>query len=136
MFRATGLVLALSLAAGGAAAASDFASYDGKDAIRDGQGGTKITTESVEFWTSGSPPHRYRILGVLTDSRGSGLLSGSVTGSGVAKHVRALGGDAAIILSQDSQVRGAIISSGVVGVARRNTTQLLIVKYEDASPSP
>lgn len=117
------------------AIAADFAAYDGKDAVREGSGGTKIVTDGVEFWTSGAPPHRYRILGVLTDQRGTGLLSGSATGTSVARHIRSLGGDGAILLGRDEQVRGAIISNGVVGIARRATTQLLVVKYEDP-PGP
>jgi hypothetical protein len=134
MVRLTALILSLALVAGTATAASDFASYDGNDAVREGQGGTKVTTDGVEFWTSGAPPHRYRVLGVLTDSRSSGVFSGSATGSSVAKHIRSLGGDAAILMSQDSQVRGAFISNGVAGVIRRNTTQLLVVKYQDPAP--
>ena len=122
--------------AAGPALAADFAAYDGKDVMRDGTGGTKIVTDGVEVWTTGTPPHHYRILGVLTDKRGTGLLSGSATGGSVARHIRSLGGDGAIILDRDEQMRGAIISNGVVGIARRATTQLLVVKYEDPPAQP
>jgi len=134
-FIASIAAVAIVLASGHALAA-DFAAYDGKDAVRDGTGGTKIVTDGVEFWTSGTPPHHYRLLGVLTDQRGTGLLSGSATGSSVARHIRSLGGDAAIILDREDQIRGAIVSNGVVGIARRATTQLLVVKYEDLPAQP
>jgi hypothetical protein len=132
MVRATALVVIAALVAGPATAGNDFASYDGKDAITEGKGGTKVVTDGVEFWTSGAPPQHYRILGILTDTRGGGLLSGSATGSSVAKHIKTLGGDAAIVLGHDSQIRGAmVLSNGMVAIAKRNTTQLLVVKYED-----
>jgi hypothetical protein len=132
--RSIGVALAVALAAG-TAHAGDFASYDGRDAVRDGVGGTKVVTDGVEFWTAGTPPHHYRILGVLTDRRGMGLFSGNPLGPSVAKHIRSLGGDAAIVLDHDERVSGAMVINGSVGLARRQTTQLLVVKYEDpASP--
>lgn len=112
-------------------AGSRFAAYEGRGALAEGQGGTKVTTDGVDFWTTGSPPRKYQILGVLTDQRGSGLFSGSPTGSGVAKKITSLGGSAAILLGSESEVSGAMVTNGVVGVARRNTTQLLVVKYLD-----
>ncbi|MFL5297806.1 MAG: hypothetical protein ACJ798_15635 [Phenylobacterium sp.] len=127
--------IAAALLACSQAVAADFAAYDGKDAVREGEGGTKVVTDGIEFWTSGAPPHRYRILGVLTDQRGTGLLSGSATGNSVAKHIRSLGGDGAIVLGRDEHVRGAVISNGMVGILRRATTQLLVVKYEDGPPT-
>jgi len=133
--RAFVLLAVIVLSLPGAAFADDFAAYDGKDAVQQGQGGTKLITDGVEFWTSGAPPHRYRVLGVLTDARGAGLLSGSATGSSEAKHVRRLGGDAAIIMGRDSQVRGIFFSEGFAGIAHRNVTLLLVVKYED-EPTP
>lgn len=127
------VALVVALAGGPAIAGNDFAAYEGKDAVREGDGGTKVITDGVEFWTTGTPPHRFRVLGVLTDRRGAGLLSGSATGHSVAKHIRSLGGDAAIILGRDTQIKsGMLLNNGMVALARRNTTQLLVIKYEDA----
>ena len=117
-------------------ASAKFAAYEGKDAIQEGRGGTKVVKDGVEFWTSGAPPHRYRVLGVISDKRGSGLLSGNAVGSGsVAAMVKDLGGSGVIVADEDSRVTGAVVSNGVVAVARKRTTQLIVVRYEDLEPA-
>lgn len=129
-------VMAGLLMAGSAVAAPKFAAYEGSDAIVQGQGGTRITKDGVDFWTSGAPPHRYQILGVLTDQRGSGLFSGDVVGSsGVVARVKELGGSAVIVGATDASVTGAMVISGNVALARSRTTQLLVVKYLDEAPT-
>ncbi len=42
-----------------------------------GSGGTKITTDGVDFWTSGNPPRAYLVLGVLMDSEDAPARRGS-----------------------------------------------------------
>lgn len=128
----TGLISLAIVVAAPATAGMRFATYEGREATVDGQGGTKVSKDGVDFWTTGTPPRKYQILGVLTDTRGGGLLSGvAIGGSGVAAKITALGGNAAIVLDEQSRTAGAIVSNGVVGIARRNTTQLLVVKYLD-----
>lgn len=119
-----------------ALAGSSFAPYEGKDAVVDGQGGTKVAADGVDFWTLGTPPHRYQVLGVITDTRGSGLFSGEAIGNpGIAKRVKSLGGDAVIVMGRDTQVSGGMVNPyGQMMLARRNTTQMLVVKYLDAQP--
>lgn len=130
------LAAAIALSAGHAVAGTDFAAYEGP-ALAHGVGGTKISTAGVDFWTTGSPPQDYRILGVLDDTRGTGLFSGkAIGGAGVARRVKELGGDAVIVLGSDTSIKGAMImSGGMVGIARRAHTRLLVVKYEDAGPT-
>ncbi len=111
-------------------AGTTYATYEGKDSITEGQGGTKVTADGVDFWTTGTPPHRYQILGILTDTRGMGLLSGEAIGNGgLAKRVKELGGSAVVVLGRDTQIKGAMVIGGNVGLARRATTQMLVVKY-------
>lgn len=130
--RMIAIVLASAAIAGPALAGANFAPYEGKDAIAEGRGGTRVTKDGVDFWTTGEPPRRYQVLGVLSDKRGTGALSGKAIGGGTAKHVREIGGDAAIILGEDTQAVGAMVmQGGMVGVARRKTTQMLVVKYLD-----
>jgi hypothetical protein len=138
MWKSTALtLLATSAIATAAMAGSGFAAYEGKDAIREGQSGTKLQNGGIEFWTTGTPPHRYRILGVMTDSRpATGFGSDFASSGGLVKRIRAIGGDAAIVLNASTDIKGAIaLGNGVVGVARDRTTQFLIVHYEDG-PGP
>lgn len=125
------LGIAIALIGLPAMAGADFAAYEGKGAISEGQGGTKIEKDGVEFWTTGAPPHRYQVLGMLSDTRGTGLFSGAAVGdSGVAKRVLSLGGNAVIVLGKDTQIKGGMINAyGQMMIARRATTQMLVVKY-------
>jgi hypothetical protein len=128
------MVLGTLTFAGSAAAGTKFAAYEGRASITDGSGGTKVTKDGVDFWTTGDPPRRYQVLGILTDTRGSGLFSGDAMGSaGLAKKIRDLGGDAVLMAGRNSHVNGAMVSGGNVLVARRTTTELVVVKYLDAA---
>jgi hypothetical protein len=115
-----------------AIAGAKFAAYEGRDAVQEGRGGTKVTEDGVDFWTTGTPPRKFQVLGVITDKRGTGLMHGKAVGSAkLAAKIIELGGNGAIVLGEDSQVKGAIVSGGTVMVARRDITQLLVVKYLD-----
>jgi len=46
-----------------------FAAYDGPTKVFKGEGGTKVTNDGIDFWTTGSPSKNYRVLGILTDQR-------------------------------------------------------------------
>ncbi|MFC3711017.1 hypothetical protein ACFOMD_00450 [Sphingoaurantiacus capsulatus] len=66
-----------------------------------GEGGARVTTGGIDFWQGGEPPRKYRVLGTIVDRRGAGRFAGTAIGSkGVAKQVRALGGDAVLVVSQ------------------------------------
>lgn len=126
--------LAAILAATAASAGDGFQAYEGPDAVRAGAGGTKVQANGIDFWTTGAPPRSYRVLGLLVDSRGMGLLGGNpVSSKAFAARVQAAGGDAVIFLDQDVDVRGAFVSNGVVGLARRKTTRFLVIRYEPAT---
>lgn len=132
---------ALLVAAFPAHAQRGFQAYEGPDAVQVGSGGTKVQGNGIDFWTTGTPPRRYRILGILVDSRGMGLLGGSpVNSKAFAGRVKEVGGDGVVVMGQDVAVRGAFVSNGVVGLARQQTTRFLVVRYEpaetEAAPPP
>jgi hypothetical protein len=104
-------LMALSLASAGLAQASRvFEEYEGPNAVREGEGGTKIVRDGVEFWTSGAPPRQYQVLGILRDNRPVDYLNPNPVGSkGTAKKIKELGGDGVIVEKQDS----AMVSSRV-----------------------
>jgi len=97
-----GAMVAAALLAGPAAwAGTGFLTYDGWDSVQQGRGGEKKVVDGVDFWMSGSPPRRFKILGSIDGARRRGGLAGMVSFSspddGVAKQTLAVGGDAVIL---------------------------------------
>lgn len=136
-----------------AAAGAKFAVYEGKDAVQEGRGGARLTWDGIDFWTTGDPPRRYEVLGVLTDTRGGGILSGDAIGApSIIKKVKALGGSGVIVLDRSSRQTGTIYNNranGTYGDGRvnafgtgiavpitRNTTQMLVVRYLEDDSGP
>jgi hypothetical protein len=141
-------------------AGPEFLQYEGRNAIHDGQGGERKTVDGVDFWMSGDPPHRYQILGSLSDRRHKTGIYGAIRMSGldsdIAKAARSAGGDAVILVSEDDDVIGVTGSSfgsvnGTYGagffngnhsnfaVAREmkaHDSRYLVVKYLPDSPDP
>jgi hypothetical protein len=127
-------VVVLALLASPAWAGDQLSTYEGPDAVQTGSGGAKITKDGVDFWTDGTPPRRYQILGFLTDTRKDKLLSGHAVGSsGLAKHVRQAGGDALIVMGQDERNAGIVggINGGFVWgrSVQKITTKFAVVRY-------
>jgi hypothetical protein len=129
-----------------------YVAYDGLDSISEGRGGTKIVAHDVDFWTTGQPPRRFQVLGILTDKRcNSCSFSGEAVGSrSIAKQVKEVGGDAVIILDQNSRITGYVhggqanvngntaYGSGWTAPVEEATTRMVVVKYllsEPASPA-
>lgn len=82
---------------------------DGADKTITGNGGRKLFSQGIDWWTSGDPAKRYKIIGVLTDSRTSGLFSGKAIGSkAIAGKVKATGGNAVILYKTSETDVGSI----------------------------
>lgn len=95
--------LAVATATPPAEAKTRFETYETRESVVEGQGGSCIEKDGVNFWTMGDPLRRYQIIGIIRDSRGTGPLNGNAIGSsGIAKKVREVGGDAVILLNQNS----------------------------------
>lgn len=125
--------LLLLNAASAAQAGLQFAQYEGFGAEQTGTGGTKISKGGVDFWTTGTPPRHYRILGVLTDTRYEAWGKKAVGSAGVAARIRQFGGDAVILLGREDRSDGAYIlpvgSSVIGGNDVKTETQLQVIKY-------
>lgn len=119
-----------------------FVAYEGKDAISEGRGGTKVVAHGVDFWTTGDPPKRFQVLGIITDKRSTGFISGDAIGSSsVATKVKEVGGDAVIVMGQSSQVTGyvhggqatvngsTVYGTGWSAPVEQATTRMVVVKY-------
>jgi hypothetical protein len=79
--------------------------------VGQGQWGTRKVVDGVDIWTSGAPPRKYRVLGVIHDTRGAGPLPLAGYYSGIAAKVKQYGGDAAIEVSSRSQYVGTMSSA-------------------------
>jgi hypothetical protein len=114
-----------------------FIAYEGDSARHTGTGGTSIARDGVEFWTSGSPAHRFEILGTLMDERSSSVTSrDSVGSSSLARQARSLGGDGLILASRRDRRDGfgAGWSGGdTIGLrapaTSYTTTTFVVVRY-------
>ena len=108
----------------------------------DGQGGSRTTANGIDFWTTGDPPRRYQIIGIIRDNRGTGAFFGNAIGSsGIAKKVREVGGDAVILMNQTSSITGVwsqgqastsgnqTYGSGLAIPIEERVTTFAVVKY-------
>jgi hypothetical protein len=92
-------------------AASDFVSYEGKDAIQEGTGGEKKIVDGIDFWSNGAPPRKFKVIGYVTDSRLKSGLIGMMRMSGlnssIAKEAKKAGGDAVILTNSEVETKFA-----------------------------
>jgi hypothetical protein len=140
--------------------AQDFIAYEGKNAIREGEGGAKKTVEGVDFWSEGAPPKKFMLLGYITDRRQKSGLIGMASMASLERDVAALtrksGGDAVILMASDAETIGAVgtgtahrwgNSSSGFGMAanvQKNNSKFAVLKYVTeaeaapvvAAPSP
>lgn len=95
-----------------AASAQEFVAYEGKNAVREGDGGAKKTVEGVDFWSDGAPPRKFVLVGYVTDRRHKSGLIGMARMASLERDVAAIvkenGGDAAILVNSESETVGRI----------------------------
>lgn len=121
----------------------EFSVYEGPPQIQTGTGGAKVTKNGIDYWTMGTPPRRYQIIGAIQDKRDETWDGGQAVGSpNVAKKVKKAGGDAVIVQSQDEKGNSGSAGTGFLnglfmGGGSKTITVMLVVKYlpDDAAPS-
>ena len=120
----------------------DFAIYEGPTRVLEGEGGTKISKNGIDYWTTGTPPRRYQILGFVQDKRDEYWDGGQAVGSpNIAKKVKAAGGDAVILQTQEEAGQSGGLGSGNPFYAwgmsggSKTVTRILVVKYRAIEPS-
>ena len=155
----TTALLALALCSS-AVAAPIFTAYVAKDATREGEGAEKVIVDGMDFWSNGSPPRKFEILGFLTDKRHSNGLYGAIRMSSLNKEIadaaRANGGDAVILVHSETEVVGVASTGGAYatgtaygstanasafgyGLAKpieKQETKFAVIKYLDGTPAP
>lgn len=105
---------------------TNFIEYRGQGVV-EGKGGTVRVVEGIDFWENGEPNRKYRILGVIDDSRGEGLISRRGKDKAIANVARERGGDAVILSGSSREFRGMDLDSGAARYKR--ITKLVVVKY-------
>jgi hypothetical protein len=76
-------IVGLALALVGSAAAQEFLPYEGKNAIPEGEGGTKKVVDGIDFWADGALPKPFKLLGYISDRRHKTGLIGAIRMSGL-----------------------------------------------------
>lgn len=114
----------------------DFAAYEGPPKVIDGEGGTKITKNGIDYWTTGTPPRRYQVIGFVQDKRDEYWDGGHAIGSpSIAKKVKAAGGDGVILQTQEEAGKSGGYGSSnqffgwFAAGGSKTITRMLVVKY-------
>ncbi|MDP2072298.1 hypothetical protein [Methylotenera sp.] len=111
-------------------ATTDFQPYEGKNNLYEGEGGTKVIVNGVEFWANGSPPRKYSIVGMVVSEVGSGIGDESMIRSAVANKVKEKGGDAAVQVTNNTTFSGILrASSGFYMATNVKSMQFAVIKY-------
>lgn len=108
----------------------DFQPYEGNNSIYQGEGGTKVVVDGVDFWANGSPPRKFEMIGMVVSEVGSGVGDESIIRSAVASEVRKHGGTAAVQVTNNSSFSGIVrIAPGSYMAAGVRRMQFAIVRY-------
>jgi hypothetical protein len=102
----------------------------------------------MDYWTTGAPPRRYQIIGVITDTKCMGirLCGDAINRPAIAEAARSGGGDAVIVLGKSNDTRGMV--GGSASYAGPNATEgfgwssaviergstMLVIKYLGEEP--
>ena len=121
------VLIAFTLAA---CATVDFQPYEGKNNLYEGEGGTKVVVDGIDFWANGSPPRKYSIIGMVVSEIGSGVGDEAIIRSSVAGEVKKQGGDAAVQVNNNSSFAGVIRTApGFYMAASVKRMQFAVIKY-------
>jgi hypothetical protein len=108
----------------------DYQQYEGRNNLYEGEGGTKVTVDGIDFWANGTPPRKYSILGSVVSEIGSGYGDEALIRSAVAEEVKKRGGHAAILVNNNASFAGIVRTAPnfymAAGVRRM---QFAVVKY-------
>lgn len=104
--RLVSLVL-LFLCGSSLSVAQEFAAWEGKQVVKVGEGGARKVINGIDFWTEGTPPKPYVLVGYLLDTRHESGIYGmmrmaSLEGS-IANKAKQAGGDAVVFMTSESQ---------------------------------
>ena len=138
MIHRLGFVLAVALLSVGCTS-TDFQSWEGRNSVVVGHGGTRKVVDGMDVCTFGDPPRRFRVLGIIQDERPGGRLYIAELNHDVVQKAREQGGNAVILVSSASQLRGYYTNgtasaygfdATTVPITRRSSTYV-VIRYLD-----
>lgn len=110
----------------------DFQPYEGKNNLYEGNGGTKVVVDGVDFWANGAPARKYSIIGMVVSEVGSGVGDESLIRTAVASEVKKRQGNAAIQVNNNSSFAGVIRAAPNLYMATGvRSMQFAVVRYLD-----
>ena len=138
-------VLAIIAAMFASCTSTEFESWEGRNSVVEGHGGTRKVVDGMDVWTHGDPPRRFQVLGIIEDSRPAGIIPMAQLKHDIVAKARQSGGDAVIFASSQAQLQGyyttgsataygfgnyasAYGSSVTVPVTRRSSAYV-VIKY-------
>jgi hypothetical protein len=105
--------------------------YEGKNNLYDGQGGTKLVVDGIDFWANGTPPRKYTIIGFVTSEIGSGYGDEAMIRTSVASEVKKRGGEAAIQVSNNTSFTGMFKATSSMYMATgARQMRFAVIKYQ------
>lgn len=138
-------VLAIVFSTG--CATTEYKTFEAKNNLFEGKGGTKVIVDGMEVWDNGDPPRRFKVIGVIDDERPGGIIPMSQLRSDIVKKAREVGGDAIVQLGNQSQISGFYTSGSASAYSygntanaygtstttpiRRNVAKFAVIKYAD-----
>jgi hypothetical protein len=92
-------------------ASTNYSAFEGGRVV-EGTGGTKKTVDGIDIWNNGSPPRKFKVIGIIDDSRRQTLIGMAGYEGALVKKAKEVGGDAIIILDAHSEIVGYYNSGG------------------------
>jgi hypothetical protein len=128
-------------------ASTQFKTFEGRNNVIEGKGGTKVVIDGMELWDNGDPPRRFQLVGLIEDERPGGIIPMMQLRSDMVKKAREVGGAALIQIRSQSQITGyqsdgsatATSFGNVTNISgssssfalRKNSATFAVIKYLD-----
>jgi hypothetical protein len=99
---------------------TEFQSWEGRNSVVEGRGGTRKVVDGMDVWTHGDPPRRFQVLGIIEDNRPGGIIPMAQMKHDIVAKARQSGGDAVILVSSQSQLAGYYTSGSATAYGYGN----------------
>ena len=100
---------------------TEFQSWEGRNSVVEGRGGTRMVVDGMDVWTYGDPPRRFQVIGIIQDNRPGGIIPMARMKHDIVAKARQSGGDAVIVASSQSQLAGYYTSSSATAYGYGNS---------------
>jgi hypothetical protein len=96
-------------------ASTNYSTFEGGKVI-EGTGGTKRTVDGIDIWNDGSPPRKFKVIGIIDDARRQSQIEMAGFEDALVKKAKEAGGDGIMFLDSHSELVG-YYNSGETGTA-------------------